>query len=159
MEDFAVGLDSTTIEYKQKNSPNEEAISYYTLDIRLENELGKSLGLQFERNTGKEFIANVPPIFSMDDPEIMQQVFNIPMICYDWTKVKIVIKHDKVQVWINDKLLTNTTMKKLGGHLKSIKLNSKGSGKWDDFKVWNSYTGKVIFEDNFEKIPENKDGY
>ena len=158
-EDFAVGFDSTTIEYKQKNSPNEEAISYYTLDIRLENEFGKSLSANFNRNTGKEFIANLPPTFSNEDPEINRQGFEIPMICYDWTKVKMVIKHDKVQLWINDKLWTNTTMRRLGGKLKTINLNSKGSGKWDDFKVWNSYTGKVIFEDNFEKIPESKDGY
>ena len=158
-EDFAVGLDSTTIEYKQKNSPNEEAISYYTLDIRLENEFGKSLSANFNRNTGKGFTANLPPIFSNEDPEINRQAFEIPIICYDWTKVKMVIKHDKVQLWINDKLWTNTTMRRLGGKLKTISLNSKGSGKWDDFKVWNSYTGKVIFEDNFEKIPESKDGY
>jgi hypothetical protein len=81
------------------------------------------------------------------------------MICYDWTPVKLIIKHNKAQLWINGKLWTTSTIKPLDGQLKNIHLESKGSGKWDDFRVSNSYTGKVIFEDNFNIIPVSRDGY
>ncbi|MDZ7898305.1 MAG: hypothetical protein U5N85_09830 [Arcicella sp.] len=159
-EDFAVAMDSCTIEFKQKNSPDEEGISFYTMSLAIKNQLGKSISLSFNRNTGKPFIPNRPAVVSEESNEqFYRQAFSIPMICYDWTTVKLIIKHNKAQLWINGKLSTTSAIKPLGGQLKDIHLESKGSGKWDDFRVSNSYTGKVVFEDNFSVIPVSKDGY
>lgn len=154
-EDFGVSMDSCTIEFKQKNSPDEEGISFYTTDMTLKNEFGKPISLRFDRNTGKSFV----PKIATQDYNLNHQYLAIPMICYDWIKIKLSIKHNKVQLWINEKLWAISKLKPLGGQLKAICLESKGSGKWDDFIVSNSYTDKVVFRDNFEKIPISKDGY
>lgn len=156
-EDFGISTDSLTLEYDLKYSPDDYAISCYTHQIQLAFDSNKKMSFNFGREGCSDFTPqNIAPLMN---PDSENYYLNFPHIFYEWTHLKISWKNKRVRLWLNDQLITDSPNNVPNGKLFALSFESKGSAMYDNVRISNSYTHKVIFEDDFSTIPKNTTGY
>ena len=156
-EDFGISTDSLTLEYDIKYSPDDYAISCYTHQLELSFDCNKKIFANFWREGCSAFTPkNTSPVVS---PDSVAYSFNFPHIFYEWTRLKVSWKNKRLKVWLNDELITDAPNNIPNGKLTALTFLSKGSGMYDNVRISNSYTQKVVFEDDFNVIPKNTTGY
>lgn len=156
-EDFGISTDSLTLEYDVKSSPDDYAISCYTHSIQFAFDSNKKMSFSFGREGCSAFTPkNVAPLIN---PDLQDYHLNFPHIFYDWTHLKITWKNKRIKLWLNDQLITDSPNNVPNGKLIALNFDSKGSAMYDNVRISNSYTQKVVFEDDFNVIPKNTTGY
>ncbi len=156
-EDFNISIDSLTLEYDIKYSPDDFAISCYTHAIQFAFDSNKKMSFNFGREGCIPFTQkNSTPLVSQDSGEFS---LTFPHIFYEWTHLKISWKSKRVKLWLDDQLITDSPNNVPNGKLIALHFDSKGSAMYDNVRISNSYTQKVVFEDDFNKIPKNTTGY
>lgn len=156
-QDFGISTDSLTLEYDIKSSPDDYAISCYTHLITLAFNSNERFTIGFEREGCSESTPkNTAPLFLED---LQDYRLSFPHIFYEWTHIKISWKNKRVKLWLNDQLITDFQNNIPNGKLIALNFESKGSAMYDNVRISNSYTQKVVFEDDFNTIPKNTTGY
>ncbi len=154
-KDFGISLDSLTLTYNIKFSPEEYAISCYETGVKL----GFESGQRFDIDWGREGCISTHDTVRYDS-KYDGYSLHFWHIFYEWSKVKVMFKGGRVKVWINDHLLTDTQQKAPNAALSSIGLFSKGSAMYDNVHISNSYTGQTVFFDDFNTVPARSEkGY
>jgi hypothetical protein len=156
-ENFGISTDSLTLEYDIKYSPDDHAISCYSHSIQVSFDSNKKMVFNFGRKGCFTFTPkNSAPLIH---PDSHDHYLYFPHIFYEWTHLKISWKNKRVKLWLNDQLITDSPNNMPNGKLIELELESKGSAMYDNVKISNSYTQKVVFEDDFNTIPKNNTGY
>ena len=156
-EDFGISTDSLTLEYDIKYSPDDYAISCYTHNVQLSSDSNKRISFSFGREGCSAFTPqNTAPLINPDSEDF---VLAFPHIFYEWTHLKITWKNKRIKLWLNDQMITDSPNNVPTGKLIALDFLSKGSAMYDNVRISNSYTQKVVFEDDFNVIPKNTTGY
>lgn len=156
-ENFGISTDSLTLEYDIKYSPDDHAISCYSHSMQVSFDSNEKMVFNFGRKGCFTFTPkNSAPLIH---PDSHDYYLYFPHIFYEWTHLKISWKNKRVKLWLNDQLITDSPNNVPNGKLIELELESKGSAMYDNVKISNSYTQKVVFEDDFNTIPKNTTGY
>lgn len=156
-ENFGISTDSLTLEYDIKYSPDDFAISCYTHSIQFAFDSNKKMSFNFGREGCCAFTPKkTAPLINPDSGDF---VLAFPHIFYELTHLKITWKNKRIKLWLNDQMITDSPNNVPNGKLIALNFDSKGSAMYDNVRISNSYTQKVVFEDDFNTIPKNTAGY
>ncbi len=152
---FAIQTDSLTIEYDLKHSPDDYAISCYSLILKLGFANSSHVSLAFNRAGCGDFTPKNQP------PRQYPAQYNLDFVrlFYEWAHLKMQWKDNRLRVWVNKELLTDCPNNVPNARLLSVAFRSKGSAMYDNVRISNSYTGRTVFADNFDTVPKSVAGY
>ena len=148
VQDFNIDADSLTLETRIRNNYKEGGISCYDSPISITTNSKKQIGVNFVQDcieyaritVGKiELKGNKNKLSFMD------------LNLQEWQIIKIKIKNRVAYFYANDKEIFKIKCEANLGLVKQINYNFKGSGSVDWVKLSNSYTGKIVFSDDFER--------
>jgi hypothetical protein len=147
VKDFEIDGDSAVLETKIKNNLQEGGIGCFDSSIGLITDNKKGLGLSFIQDcieyAGLNF-ANT----TISGRKNLLKFMDLNL--QEWQVVKIKMQNHWAYIYVNDEEIYRTKYEGDLGKVKVIHYNFKGSGSVDWVKLSNSYTGKVIFFDDFE---------
>ena len=152
---FGIQTDSLTVEYDLKYSPDEYAISCYTHQL----ELGFANRARFYLNFGRAGCGNFTPKGAPPRRKVTDYSLEFARLFYEWAHLKMQWKANRLRVWVNNELLTDSPNNVPNGRLVDLGFISKGSAMYDNVRLSNSYTGRTVFSDTFDTVPKSTGGY
>ncbi len=149
-DQYAVDMDSLTIEYRLQNKPDAFGISCFDTRLTLADAHVNQLAIEFIRPGCREFTTQ-PGDTLQPQPLTDRTAFELafPQILDRFYTVKLVLTNGVVTTYMDNRLLSRNTYRHSFGRLRQLEVKFKGSGKIDFFRLTNSYTGRLIYADDF----------
>lgn len=155
-QNFGIRLDSVTFETRMKNPESEGGESCYNMGIVLQDKEFNSEWLGFTTigctdfatlTVGKTIFRRLAPHAGK---EYDLHEFGINQD--EWTHFKVKTMGDTIEIFINNKSVFKSKFEgsKNFKELADIRITFKGTGSIDWVKLSNSYTGKVVYQTDFE---------
>ena len=148
VQDFNIDADSLIFETRVRNNYQDGGISCYDSPIHLTTDSKKSIGVNFVQDCIQ--YANI----TIGKFELKGNNNNLSFMdlnLQEWQIIKIKIKNRISYFYVNDIEIFKTKCEDDLGLVKQINYNFKGSGSVDWVKLSNSYTGKIVYFDSFER--------
>jgi hypothetical protein len=146
IQDFAIDVDSLMFETRIKNNYEEGGISCFDSSIGLITENKVGIGGNFLQDCIEYAGIQIGKI-NLNGTNQNMSFMDVNL--QDWKVVKIKLHNHIAYFYVNDKEIFHTKYEGDFVQLKELKFNFKGSGSVDWVKLSNSYTGKVVFYDDF----------
>jgi hypothetical protein len=154
-KNFGVGLDSLQIEARMKNPENEGGESCYDMHILVSDKNFNSISAKFTMEGCTDFASLMAGksyfrIQTKDSKNIDLDNFGVNQD--EWNVFKLVVKGKNLTVYVNKKLAFkgNFETKQALNELIDTRISFKGAGSIDWVKIANSYTGKIIYQTDFD---------
>ncbi len=155
-QNFGVPFDSLTFEARMKNPESEGGEGCHNMELIAADENFNHLGMGFTmigctdyaRMTVGETIFRRQTPHPGKDYDLHEFGVNQD----EWNNFKIRISGDTVEVFINEKQVfkSNFKLKEPSAEIKDLRFVFNGTGSVDWVKVSNSYTGKVVYQTDFD---------
>lgn len=156
VQDFGVNLDSTQIEARMKNPQNEGGESCYDMSIHFEDKNFNSIGAKFTTEGCTDFaslIAGKTYFRVQNNKRKNIDLDNFGVNQDEWNVFKFVVKGKVLEVFVNEKLAFKGTFDiyEAFAGLVDTRISFKGAGSIDWVKISNSFTGKMVYQTDFEE--------
>lgn len=146
IKNFDLSADSLIFESRIKNNYQEGGISCFDSEIKLITDKKNNISGNFLQDC-IEYAAITIGDFQMRGSKRNMSFTDINLQV--WQIIKIKIKNQMAYFYVNNTEVFKTKCDKGLGEIKGISYNFKGTGSVDWVKLSNSYTGKVVFYDDF----------
>jgi hypothetical protein len=148
-KDFKIDGDSTFIEALVKDKESEGGIRNYEVAISFIDSTRTYMNVKFVQDAvgfGSVRIAET----NMPGSKYVMPFLDINL--QDWRKIGIKLMNQKAYFFVDDKMIHQMDYKGSFTDLKGIKLSFRGCGAADWVRLSNSYTKKIVFYDDFDRI-------
>jgi hypothetical protein len=146
LKDFGIDADSVTFETRFRNAYQDGGISCYDSPITITTDKKKIIGGNFIQDC-IEYASVI--VGKMEWRGSTHNLSFMDLNLQEWQVFKVIIKNHVAVFYVNDKEVFKTKCEDNLGLIKGISYNFKGSGSVDWVKLSNSYTGKLVFYDDF----------
>lgn len=155
VQDFGVSLDSTQVEARMKNPQNEGGESCYDMSIHFNDKNFNAIGAKFTTEGCTDFASLIAgkTFFRIQNNKRKNiDLDNFGVNQDEWNVFKFVVKGKVLEVFVNAKLAFKGTFEtyEAFADLVDTRITFKGAGSIDWVKVSNSYTGKVVYQTDFD---------
>jgi hypothetical protein len=147
VKDFEIDGDSATFETRIKNRLQDGGIGCFDASISFRTDNKQGAGVSFVQDCIEYALLHVAGTDISGRKKLLKFM---DLNLQEWQVVKIKLQNHWAYIYVNDKEVYRTKYKGEMGKVKVIHYNFKGSGSVDWVKLSNSYTGKVVFFDDFE---------
>ncbi len=147
VKDFELDGDSAIFETKIKNNQNDGGILCYDSSIGLRTDNMQGVGASFMQDCIEYAVLHIAETTITGNEKLLSFM---DLNLQEWQVVKIKLQNHVAYIYVNDKEIHRLRYKGDLGKIKVVSYNFKGSGSVDWVKLSDSYTGKVVFEDDFE---------
>ncbi|RFS17590.1 hypothetical protein [Emticicia sp. C21] len=156
-QDFGVRMDSMTFEARMKNPESEGGEGCYDMHITTGDKNFNFVNAGFTRfgcadyaklTVGKTIFRRIT-----DHPGKNYDLHEFGVNQNEWNNFKIKILGDIIEVFINDKSVFKNTYErnKDFSDLIDTRFTFNGAGSIDWVKISNSYTGKIVYQTDFNE--------
>jgi hypothetical protein len=147
IQDYKVDGDNFSLETRIKNSPEEGGVYCYNSYIRVR---GWNYG---SRVSFTQPGCNSEAFVQFGEVLVDGKYTDLSSLGQDlstWRVVKLVVKHKRAQVYIDNRPIFTTTYQNNIGPIKGITYRFKGYGSVDYLKLYNE-KNELVYEDTFDQ--------
>jgi hypothetical protein len=148
INDFDLNADSLVFESRIKNNYQEGGINCFDSEIKIITDKKNTISGNFLQDC-IEYATITIGDFQMKGSKKNMNFMDVNL--QKWQIIKVKIKNHVAFFYVNDKEVFKRQCGRGLGEIKGISYNFKGSGAVDWVKMQNSYTGKVVFYDDFTR--------
>ncbi|GAB3642961.1 hypothetical protein [Spirosoma arcticum] len=147
---WAVDMDSLTVECRLQNKPDAFGISCFDTRLTFADTQVNQFAIEFQRPGCREFTTQSgDTLQSQPLPDRTAFDVSVPKILDRFYILKTVLTNGIATTYIDGKLFSRNTYRHSFSNLRQLEVKFKGSGKVDSFRLTNSYTGRLIYFDDF----------
>lgn len=147
---FAVSLDSLTLECRLQNKPDAFGISCYDTKLTLADDQSHELTIEFMRpGCSERTTKSGDPLRPAARSDRRTLDASFPLILDRFYVLKIVLKNGVMTIYLDGQRFSANAYPSGFGNLREARYKFKGSGKVDFLRLTNSYTGRLIYFDDF----------
>lgn len=147
---WPVDIDSLTVECRLQNKPDAFGISCFDTRLTFADSKVNQFAIEFRRPGCLEFTTQSgDTLLPQPLPDRTALDVSFPKILDRFYVVKVVLTNGVATTYIDGKLVSRNVYRHSFDHLRQLEVKFKGSGKIDFFHLTNSYTGQLIYTDDF----------